>query len=65
MSILGRLMGTAESAARGTAGGRRGTARPARGKARSTGRGMSRRRAATPARTSGIGRLVEGFLRRR
>jgi hypothetical protein len=70
MSILGKLMGTAENAARGAGRGGRGTARPTRGMARSTGRrsmparGMGRGRA-TPATSGGIGRLVEGFLRRR
>ena len=71
MSILGKLMGTAENAARGTARGGRGAARPARGMARPArgtrsgmGRGVGRGRA-TPASTGGIGRLVEGFLRRR
>jgi hypothetical protein len=42
MSILGRLMGTAETAAKGAGRGRRTTARPTRGTARTTGlRGRS------------------------
>ena len=68
MSILGRLMGTAETATRGAARGGRGAARPGRGMPRATTRGMGRgtgRGRGTPAASGGIGRLVEGFLRRR
>jgi hypothetical protein len=78
MSILGRLMGTAETAARSTARGGRTSARPGRASARPgrgvgrgvaqpTGRrGFGRSRAATPAPTSGgLGQLVGGLLRRR
>ncbi|TFV60850.1 UNVERIFIED_ORG: hypothetical protein E4P37_19275 [Bacillus sp. AZ43] len=70
MSILGRLMGTAETAARGAARGGRGTGRPVRGMSArpvrrgGTMRGMGRGRA-TPATGGGIGRLVGGLLRGR
>ena len=67
MSILGKLMGTAESTARNAARGGRGAARPGRGMARSTGRtsrGMGRGRA-TPPTAGGIGGIVSGLLRRR
>lgn len=68
MGILGKLMGTAQSASRG---GR--TTRPTRARARTTGmgrgmgggmgRGMGRRQA--PTATGGLGGLVGSFLRRR
>ncbi|MDP5184059.1 hypothetical protein QOZ88_15585 [Blastococcus sp. BMG 814] len=66
MSILGKLMGTAQSATRGAARGGRGAARPGRGMGRATSarRGTGRGRAA-PTTGGGIGRLVQGFLRRR
>lgn len=62
MSILGRLMGTAESATRGAARGR-ATSRPGRTRPRPVGRAGSRGRA--PAPSAGLGRMVENFLRRR
>ncbi|WNV76204.1 hypothetical protein [Geodermatophilus sp. DSM 44513] len=71
MSILGRLMGTAENTARTAARGGRGRGMAPRG-GMSTGRGygratsgrMGRGRPATPA-ASGLGGLIGGLLRRR
>jgi hypothetical protein len=67
MSILGRLMGTAETAARGAARGGRTTTRPGRGMARPTTarRGLGRRTTAAPAAAGGLGGMVQGLLRRR
>ena len=72
MSILGRLMGTAQNASRGAARGGRVSGRPGRGMASPTGRGMrggmgggmGRGRGVPPA-AGGIGSLVQGLLRRR
>ena len=78
MSILNRLLGTAQTAARSQASGR--TGRPVRGgglsRGLSAGRGMSRGAAGRPMRrgygrpapttsASGIAGLVGGLLRRR
>jgi hypothetical protein len=72
MSILGRLMGTAENTARTAArGGRTGRGMPRSTGRMSTGRGYGRattgragRGRATPA-ASGLGGLIGGLLRRR
>ncbi|MGY1724563.1 hypothetical protein [Blastococcus sp. SYSU DS0533] len=64
MSILGKLMGTAQSAARGGRGTGRAAAGRGMGRATTARRGTGRGRA-TPATTGGVGRLVQGFLRRR
>ena len=73
MSILGRLMGTAENTARSAArGGRAGRGMPRSTGRMSTGRGYGRAtsgragrgRPATPA-ASGLGGLLGGLLRRR
>ncbi len=72
MSILGRLMGTAENTARSAArGGRMNRGMAPRG-GMSTGRGYGRttsgrvgRGRATPAASGGLGGLLGGLLRRR
>ena len=66
MSILGKLIGTAQTTARGTAAGRgRPVSRPTPGMG--TRRGLGRRPAApaVPAAGGGLGRLLGSLTRRR
>jgi len=73
MSILGRLMGTAENTARTAArGGRTGRGMPRSTGRMSTGRGYGRatsgrvgRGRPTPGGSGGLGGLLGGLLRRR
>ncbi|MCF6744119.1 hypothetical protein E9529_07500 [Blastococcus sp. KM273128] len=64
MSILGKLMGTAQSATRGGRGTGRAAAGRGMGRATSARRGTGRGRAA-PTSGGGIGRMVQGLLRGR